>query len=102
MRVISEYLALNPNLVVLELMNCEITPLGCEFLAKALCNIGTWGTLERPAQLSILKLDYNHIGDVGVKVLADSLRNDKLTMVSLAYCNITEVGCEALFEVLIY
>lgn len=81
---------------MLELMNCLISPLGCEFLYKSLPMTGS--------QLSVLKLDYNpEIGDAGIAVLAENLcKNKTLTMLSLAYCGITEIGADALFEVLIY
>lgn len=95
---------MNANIGMIELMNCEITALGCEFLSKALFNLcGASPFSEKPPQLSVLKLDHNPgLGDQGIAVLADSLRNDKLTMLSLAYCGITEVGAQELFEVLIY
>lgn len=96
MRLIADYMVLNKSLVMLELMNCLVTPLGCEFLTNALSTLGN--------QLSVLKLDYNQeIGDTGVAILAEHFRKNKtLTMISLAYCGITEVGAESLFEVLIY
>ena len=88
---------MNKNLILLELMNCAITPLGCEFLTKALDpSVGP--------SLQVLKLDYNpEIGDSGIAILAECLRKNKvLTMVSLAYCGITALGAESLFTVLIY
>jgi hypothetical protein len=35
-RLICLYVIINLNTAILELMNCEITPLGCEFINKAL------------------------------------------------------------------
>ena len=83
---------INNNLILLELMNCAISPLGCEFLTRGLDpSLGS--------TLSVLKLDYNpEIGDAGIAILAECLMKNKvLTMVSLAYCGITAVGAESLF-----
>ena len=92
LRIICDYMLINNNLILLELMNCAITPLGCEFLTRGLDpSLGS--------TLSVLKLDYNpEIGDAGIAILAECLMKNKvLTMVSLAYCGITAVGAESLF-----
>ena len=96
-RLICEYAMVNWNLSILELMNCEITPLGCEFINKALAP-------KTGGRLSIMKLDYNQrIGDEGVKILSENLSNNRgLTFLSLAYCGIGEVGARSVFEILIY
>ena len=78
-------------------MNCEITPLGCEFIHYSLDPI--FG-----AKLQVLKLDYNEgIGNDGIKILAQRLGINKLlSLLSLAYCGITAEGSKYLQEILIY
>jgi len=50
-----------------------------------------------------LKLDHNDIGDKGVQALATGLcMNATINSLSLTYCNITEKGSRALFEIIIY
>lgn len=51
-RVICRYIVKNRDCEVLELLDCDITPLGCEFLCKAL-------TPKVGANLKVLKLDHN-------------------------------------------
>ena len=80
----------------LELLDNGITPLGCEFLSKAL----------HPKQaplIQILKLDHNQFGSDGVIALSEGLAvNPVLRMLSLTYCGITKEGADALFEIFIY
>ena len=91
---------MNEKCVLLELMNCEITPLGCEFLLSPLNPDPMMGS-----KLEVLKLDYNNgIGNAGIKILAENLcKNKSLLILSLAYCGITGAeGGRILMEIMIY
>ena len=81
---------------VLELIECEVTPLGCEFIGRCL-----GPDLSYPLQ--VLRLDHNDIGPQGMKFLASGLRlNGNLQTLSLSYCNITEKASHSILEILIY
>lgn len=96
MRAVCQYLEINKNVAFLELLDNNITPLGCEFLSKALHP-------KNQPQIQILKLDHNQFGSEGVIALSEGLAiNPVLRMLSLTYCGITEEGAEALFEIMIY
>ena len=81
---------------MLELLDNQITPLGCEHIGKIL----------HPAaksQMTHLKLDHNRFGSAGLKFLADGLAQNKtIEHLSLSYCDIDESGARYLFEILIY
>jgi len=48
-------------------------------------------------------LDHNDIQDEGIRKLAEGLSmNSFLNVLSLSYCNITEIGARSLLEILIY
>ena len=97
-RHIALYLTKFHNCTVLELLDCQITSLGCEFLMPAF-------TPKIGGNLTMIKLDHNPIGDEGCWILAAGLaKNPELIMLSLSYCNIgnSEKGPEGLFEILIY
>ena len=80
----------------MELLDNNITALGCEFLGKALHP-------KLQPQIQILKLDHNNFGAEGVIALAEGLGvNPTLRLLSLTYCGITKEGAGALFEILIY
>jgi len=55
----------------LELLDCKVSPLGCEFLGKLFHPSVTTNTI------TILKLDHNPIGSEGVANLAEGLANNK-------------------------
>lgn len=81
---------------VLELLDNMITPLGCEFISKAIHPRANTGLL-------VLKLDHNEFGSEGMRRLADGLSiNKTITSLSLTYCNIDFKGARALFEILIF
>ena len=85
-RFVCQYLMTNPNCITLELLDCQISPLGCEFLQKAL-------TPRSGAELQILKLDHNPIGSEGMQLLAKALAlNNNILLVSLGYCGIDAEG----------
>jgi hypothetical protein len=72
---------------VLDLLENELTELGCEFIGKAM--------LLPSMKIRHLKLDNNNIGDDGIRNLAVGLkRYFELTKLSLKYCGITESGVQ--------
>ncbi len=96
MRAICQYLDIGKPVVLLELLDDKITPLGCEFIAKSLHP-------KMNPQIQILKLDHNTFGSHGVNNLSKSLAiNPFLRLLSLTYCAIDASAAQALFEILIY
>ena len=80
----------------MELLDCAITPLGCEQLNRAF-------TTKVGGCLQMIKLDHNPIGDEGMNILAQSLGyNPDVNLLSLTYCEIGPIGAEGLFEIIIY
>ena len=95
MRSLSQYLIVNSSVTNLDLINCSIGPLGCEFIGNI------FGAGSRNF-ISKLKLDYNDIGDKGMEMLAAGLRlNTTLNIISLAYCNISQDAARFLLEIVI-
>lgn len=95
MRALSNYLIVNSSVTCLDLTNCAIGPLGCEFIGNI------FGALSRNMILK-LKVDYNDIGDKGLEMLAAGLRiNSTLTSLSLAFCNIGQDAARYLMEIVI-
>ena len=95
-RLIADYIIRYHDVTVLELLDCLITPLGCEFLNRAF-NMHTGGKLQ------MIKLDHNPIGSEGMNILSESLgQNSVVNLLSLTYCEIGIEGCQGLFEVIIY
>lgn len=82
----------------LELLDNNITPLGCEFLSKALHHKHI-----NPQMIEVLKLDHNQFGSAGMIALSEGIAVNKvLTSLSLTYCGIDAEGAQALFEILIF
>ena len=78
------------GLVNLELIECNISAVGCELLAEKL--------RENPPMKSLV-IDFNPIGDTGAKHLAEGLRrNTKVTTLKMAYCGITSAAGQDLAE----
>jgi len=95
-RAVCQYLEVSKAVAFLELLDNNITPLGCEFLSKAMHP-------KLSPQIQILKLDHNQFGSDGVIALSEGLAvNPVLRMLSLTYCGIDADGAEALFEIMIY
>lgn len=95
-RAVCQYLEVGRNVAFLELLDNNITPLGCEFLSKSLHP-------KCQPMIQILKLDHNAFGSAGVIALSEGLAvNPVLRMLSLTYCNIDAEGADALFEIMIY
>lgn len=98
-RAICKYLSICPTTVVLELLQNNITALGCQFIGRLV----NPHNLESKCQLQILKLDHNPIGSEGMMYLSEGLRmNKEITNLSLTYCNIDERGARYIFELLIF
>uniref|UniRef100_A0A8C1UIU0 Uncharacterized protein n=1 Tax=Cyprinus carpio TaxID=7962 RepID=A0A8C1UIU0_CYPCA len=74
------------------LCGCDLTALSCESLSSALqlsnCVLGE------------LDLSNNDLQDSGVKLLSDGLKNCKLGILRLQFCNLTSQSCESLSSVL--
>ena len=70
-RYVSAYVCKMSNCTILELLDCQITALGCEFLMKTCYPL----ELNSPvgSNLTILKLDHNQIGAKGMNLLAEGL-----------------------------
>lgn len=86
-RNICKYLELREGnqVDVLDVLDNQITSLGCQFVGKAFTMPFT--------KIKYLKLDDNIIGNKGVENLALGLRtNPYLTKLSLKYCGIDEKG----------
>lgn len=90
-RYISETCADKVNL--LEFMNCNIGVLGCEIISRLL-------SPSTKINIKILTLDYNLIGNLGLKELANNLcLSNKLTYLSLNYCGIDSEGVDLLIKI---
>ena len=92
-----EFVAKFGNTVaVMELLDNDVTSLGCEFLARVLMP-------ECKTEIQYLKLDHNAFGSEGVIQLSKALNMNKtITNLSLTYCNIDAKGARAIFEILIF
>ena len=76
----------NTSIQLVEMMNCGIGVLGCEFISRIFDK-------ERANKISILTLDYNTFGNEGLAQLMDKLKDSKtLSYLSLSYCNIDQDG----------
>ena len=70
-RSVCNYVAINENVALLDLMSNLISPLGCEFISKLMAPEAKRGILH-------LKLDHNSIGSIGVQKLAVGLAQNKV------------------------
>jgi Ran GTPase-activating protein (RanGAP) involved in mRNA processing and transport len=76
----------NTSLLCLEMINCGVGVLGCEFISRIFDK-------ERVCKITILTLDYNAFGNEGLQQLMEKLKDSKsLTYLSLSYCNIDQNG----------
>ena len=95
-RLITDYLIRFKDCIILELLDCVITPLGCEHLNRAF-------THKVGGALQMIKLDHNPIGSEGLNILAQSLGlNPEVQLLSLTYCDIGPEGAQGLFEIIIF
>ena len=84
----------NTSIQLVEMMNCGIGVLGCEFISRIFDK-------ERANKISILTLDYNTFGNEGLQQLMENLKDSKsLTYLSLAYCNIDQNGVKSFADYL--
>ncbi|XP_052051841.1 ribonuclease inhibitor isoform X2 [Apodemus sylvaticus] len=85
----------NPTCKVqkLSLQNCRLTEASCGILPDVLCSVST---------LRELHLNDNPLGDAGLKLLCEGLRDPqcRLEKLQLEYCNLTATSCEPLASVL--
>lgn len=93
LRVICKYLVSGYSLELIDVIQNQISPLGCEFLGKA---------MNSPlCRVKHLKLDDNLIGSAGLKALSLGLRtNNIIDKLSLKYCGIDEEGARYIQEIL--
>lgn len=81
MRFISKFLTIKYTLELIDILDNGITPLGCEFLGKAMAS--------PLCHVKHLKLDDNLIMSQGLKQLVIGLRqNNTIDKLSLKYCGI--------------
>ena len=96
-RAICSFLEKSNTVQCLELLDDKVTPLGCEFIGRAL----TPGPTCPP--IRILKLDHNQFGSKGLINLAAGMKeNINITTLSLTYCEIDHEGARSLMEILIF
>lgn len=95
-RSICQYLRNTPSILTLELLECGLTSLSCEFLGRLLSPEANNGLL-------ILKIDHNDIGNTGVRNIVQGLSmNSVLKTLTMSYCNFDEQAARPLMTVLIF
>lgn len=96
-RVLVKYLMFNRRILVLQLIDALITPLGCELLSSYLHPSNT------RCQLLALNLDHNNFGPAGMSALTQGLACNKvLQILSLNYCGINLEAVDYLFEIIVF
>ena len=91
-----DYITRSHQISLIEIMDCKLSPLSCDFIGRFLGPI-----IKHP--LRSLKLDHSGIGDEGIMALSKGLSmNCTLQYLSLAFCDITQVGARGLMECLIF
>ena len=65
------------SVCVCRLWSCEVTEEGCGYLASALCS--------NPSHLRELDLSDNRLGESGLKILSDVLKDTNCTLNKLMY-----------------
>jgi len=90
-RAVCQYVETGKPVAFLELLDNKITPLGCDFISRALHP-------KSQPQVQVLKLDHNQFGSEGLINLAEGLAiNPVLRLLSLTYCGIDHEAADALF-----
>lgn len=89
-----QFLEKNKTVKILEFMDNEVGPLGCEFI----------GRLMDPSvasEILVLKLDHNPFGAAGLEMLAKGLNRNKVVQsLSISFCNIDASGAKYLQQIL--
>ena len=84
----------NSSIKIMEFLNCNINPLGCEFISRIF-------EPSLPCSLETLTLDYNTFGNESLNNLVKYLPlNSTLKNLSLAYCDINEKGVRYLGDLI--
>ena len=74
------------GLVNLELIECNLTSVACDLIGEK---------LRENIVLKSLVLDFNPLGDAGIKFLVSGLaRNNKLSTLKVAYCGISSAAAQ--------
>ena len=85
-----------PSVVTLEIMECGLTSLSCEFIGRMLSP-----ELNNP--LLVLKLDHNDLGNDGILNLSRGLcMNSVLKTLALSYCNFDHNASRSIMQILIF
>jgi Ran GTPase-activating protein (RanGAP) involved in mRNA processing and transport len=95
-RLIVKFMTQAKTVQVLELLDAQVTAVGCEMLGRALLP-------QHSINLLVLKMDHNAIGAEGLRQLAVGIcQNKQLTLLSLTFCQIDETAAETLFQIAVY
>jgi Leucine Rich repeat len=95
-RSICQYMRATSTVLTLELMECLMTSLSCEFLGRLL-------SPESSNPLLILRIDHNDIGNTGAFNIARGLAmNSVLKTLTMSYCNLDEEASRAVMQILIF
>jgi len=69
-RLISQFMLMAKTVSVLELLDAQLSHVGCEIIGKSL-------NFKNDLNLLVLKLDHNPIGSTGLKYLAEGIGQNK-------------------------
>ena len=95
-RSLCQYMRISNSILSLELIQCELTSLSCEFLGRLLSPINS-------NPLITLRLDHNDLGNQGVFELSQGLcMNSVLKTLTLSYCGFDSSACRAIMQILIF
>lgn len=96
-RSLCEYLTVNNELTVLDLLDNNISSIGCRFLGD--CFQNNIATL----QIKKLMLDHNLIGNEGLNLLVSGLRRSPFIIeLSLSYCGLTEESANSIQQMIMF
>jgi hypothetical protein len=95
-RSLCQYMRVSPSILILEMIQCELTSLSCEFLGRLL-------SPSNSSPLLTLRLDHNDLGNQGIIQLSEGLSmNSVLKTLTLSYCNFDSHACRAIMQILIF
>jgi hypothetical protein len=69
-RAVCQFIESSKSVLALELLDDKITPLGCEFVSRAIHP-------KANTNINILKLDHNEFGSEGLRRLAEGMAINK-------------------------